>query len=75
LVIRETYPVATSERGQKVLNMVTPTIAAEMPKRVFLSGDGAVVHAVSEWLMGAGLRGEDVCIECFFNNPQRKSAA
>jgi ferredoxin-NADP reductase len=73
--IAETPPVANSARVQQALNIVAQAVAAEVPNRAFLSGDGAVVHAVSDWLTAAGVRGEDVRIECFFNNPQRRIAA
>jgi ferredoxin-NADP reductase len=75
LVIGDTFPVANSERVRKVLSVVAKAVAAEVPKRAFLSGDGAAIQAVSEWLTAAGVRSENVRIECFFNNPQRRIAA
>jgi hypothetical protein len=75
LFIGEAPPIAHSERVEKILNVVTQILDANVPKGAFLSGDGAVVHAVSDRLTTAGLGGEDIRIECFFNNPQRKIAA
>jgi ferredoxin-NADP reductase len=75
LAIAEAPPVAHPQRTQKALAIVERAIAEVMPRSAFLSGDGAVVYAVRSRLIAAGLSADNIHIECFFNNPQRRVAA
>ena len=64
----------TGDKGRvaSALGLFERIVRAKTPNSAYLSGDGAVVHAIRERLLGLGLRDEDIRLECFFNNPQRK---
>ena len=70
----ESPPVSDGTRMQKALNLIEAIVREEAPGRAYLCGDGAVIYAVQERLIGAGMTPENIRIECFFNNPQRKAA-
>jgi ferredoxin-NADP reductase len=44
-----------------------------VPESVYLAGDGDVLYALRERLMGAGVTDAAMHIESFFNNPNKKS--
>jgi ferredoxin-NADP reductase len=75
LAVTETAPISDPTRIETTLLRIDQAIAPELPKAAFLCGDGAVVHAVRNRLIGAGVSNENIRIECFFNNPERKAAA
>jgi ferredoxin-NADP reductase len=75
LAVTETAPISDPTRIEKALLRIDEAIAVELPKAAFLCGDGAVVYAVRNRLIAAGLSNENIRIECFFNNPERKAAA
>ncbi len=39
----------------------------------FLSGDGDVIYPLHDALVSIGMKGEQLCLEAFFNNPARKA--
>lgn len=75
VAVKETLPVAAPERAAKALGLIDEILAAEMPRSVFLSGDGAIIYPLRDRLMGAGIDRDHIRLECFFNNPERKALA
>jgi ferredoxin-NADP reductase len=75
LSVTETAPIGDPTRTIKTLTRKEEGFPARLPKAAFLSGDGALVYAVRDHLIAAGMATEDIRIECFFNNPERKTAA
>lgn len=66
-------PVGYAERILVATFMIDRLLAIESPERVFLSGDGTVLGPLRERLVAAGMRADDVRVECFFNNPAKRS--
>ncbi len=68
-------PVSDSARVKRAIGLVDQSVKDVKPNAVFLSGDGAVIYAMQDKLLQIGVCAEDIHLECFFNNPQRKAAA
>jgi ferredoxin-NADP reductase len=62
-----------SDRVAAALDLVLRTHAATPLADAWLCGDGKLVHPVRDALCAAGLPAERVRVECFFNNPSKKS--
>jgi ferredoxin-NADP reductase len=75
LTVTTAPPVNDDRRITVALSLVNKAVASKAPDSVFLSGDGAVVHAIRNRLLSLGLPDASIQLECFFNNPQRKASA
>jgi ferredoxin-NADP reductase len=75
LSVTETAPISDPMRTNKTLMRMGEGFPIRLPKMAFLCGDGALVYAVRDRLITAGMATENIRIECFFNNPERKAAA
>ena len=73
--VAETVPIGDPTRTNKTLVRLEEVFLNRLPKTAFLCGDGALVYAVRDRLIAAGMASETIRIECFFNNPERKVAA
>lgn len=62
------------ERFAHVRRIVDDYIALRgLPASAFLTGDGAVVHPIRDYLVSLGIPDDRVKLEAFFNNPARKA--
>lgn len=75
LVVKEAPPIAAPARVTKALGLIDELVAAKMPSSVYLSGDGAIIYPLRDWLLSKGIYGGNIRLECFFNNPERKAPA
>ncbi|HTT74901.1 MAG TPA: FAD-dependent oxidoreductase [Candidatus Binataceae bacterium] len=75
LAMHEAPAIKASARAAKAIEIVDILLARALPKAAFLAGDGAVIYPVRDHLLRAGLAGDDIRLECFFNNPERKVPA
>ena len=53
--------------------MLERSLESTVPSTAFLAGDGAVIYPLRERLVAAGMRKENIHLEAFFNNPERKA--
>lgn len=65
--------IADAARIERALSILTRSLESNLPATAFLAGDGAVIYPVRERLVAAGLRKENIHLEAFFNNPERKA--
>jgi ferredoxin-NADP reductase len=63
-------PVRSPDRPTVAFAHVDALVAEASPAAVVATGDGSVVHPLVD-----RLRGLDVRIECYFHNPEKKSAS
>lgn len=49
------------------------SLESTLPSTAYLAGDGAVIYPLRERLIAAGMRKENIRLEAFFNNPERKA--
>ncbi|WP_257453758.1 FAD-dependent oxidoreductase [Archangium lipolyticum] len=68
-------PPGHPERTTLALNLALEAARAHAPERVYLAGDGAVLHPLRQSLVESGLDAGAIRLESFFNNPARKAAA
>ncbi|WNG37150.1 FAD-dependent oxidoreductase [Archangium violaceum] len=68
-------PPGHSERTARALALAQEAARAHGPERVYLAGDGAVLHPLKQALVESGLEAGAIRLESFFNNPARKAAA
>jgi ferredoxin-NADP reductase len=61
--------------GDRVAHAVALALEAQPIADAWLCGDGKVLYAVRDALVAAGVAGERIRIEAFFNNPNRKAPA
>jgi ferredoxin-NADP reductase len=73
--VTEAAPISDPMRVDKTLERMQEAIRGSLPKSAFLCGDGTLVYGVRDRLIAAGMANENIRIECFFNNPERKAAA
>ena len=66
-------PVGHPERVATAEAALRSVLEGGRPESVFLSGDGAVLYPLRDRLIEAGVSGEAVRLESFFNNPERKA--
>ncbi len=70
----ETMPeVGSATRISDALAKLERALEATVPSTAFLAGDGAVIYPMRDRLIAAGLPRENVHLEAFFNNPERKT--
>jgi len=75
LAVKEAPPVATPSRAARALCLIDELLAVEVPRSAFLSGDGAIIYPLRDRLLSAGVVSDNIRMECFFNNPERKMPA
>lgn len=75
LAVKEAPPVANPSRAARALCLIDELLAVEVPNSAFLSGDGAIIYPLRDRLLGAGVLSDNIRMECFFNNPERKMPA
>jgi ferredoxin-NADP reductase len=73
LAIAAVPPVGDAARLDSALMELNRSIESGLPASAFLAGDGAVIYPLRERLVAAGMQKEDVRLEAFFNNPERKA--
>ena len=49
------------------------SLESTLPSAAFLAGDGSVIYPVRERPIAAGMQKENIHLEAFFNNPERKA--
>jgi ferredoxin-NADP reductase len=62
-----------SMRTGRALAIVDRSLESRLPADAFLAGDGAVIYPMREKLIAAGMQKENIHVEAFFNNPERKA--
>lgn len=67
-------PVRHPERLAVAQAELERLLADGVPESVFLSGDGDVLFPLRDRLVAAGVSDGAIRLECFFNNPGKKSA-
>ncbi|HUH13767.1 MAG TPA: FAD-dependent oxidoreductase [Longimicrobiales bacterium] len=68
-------PPGHPERPEEAWARVKDAALGHVPERIFLSGDGAVLHPLRQRLLAEGVDALAIRLESFFNNPSRKAAA
>ena len=48
------------------------SLESTLPSAAFLAGDGSVIYPVRERPIAAGVQKENIHLEAFFNNPERR---
>lgn len=61
-----------SARLDSALALLACSLGSTLPGSAFLAGDGAVIYPLRERLTAAGMQKENIHLEAFFNNPERK---
>ena len=62
-----------STRTGRALAIVDRSLESRLPADAFLAGDGAVIYPMRDRLIAAGMQKENIHVEAFFNNPERKA--
>jgi ferredoxin-NADP reductase len=62
-----------STRVGRALAILDRSLESRLPADAFLAGDGAVIYPMRERLIAAGMQKENIHLEAFFNNPERKA--
>jgi ferredoxin-NADP reductase len=65
--------VGDAMRVASALAMLERSLESNLPSTAFLAGDGAVIYPLRERLVAAGIQKENIHLEAFFNNPERKA--
>lgn len=68
-----TREVGDAARVASALAILTRSLESTLPSTAFLAGDGAVIYPLRERLIAAGVQKENIHLEAFFNNPERKA--
>lgn len=71
--LAEAPAAGDSTRVSSALATLDRWLASTLPSTAFLSGDGAVIYPLRERLVAAGMQKENIHLEAFFNNPERKA--
>jgi ferredoxin-NADP reductase len=66
-------PIHHGERVAAARSLLASYLDEGLPAHVFLSGDGAILYPLCQDLAEAGLAENQIRLECFFNNPQRRA--
>jgi ferredoxin-NADP reductase len=66
-------PVNSAKRLERALALVDRSLDTRSPVCAFLAGDGAIIYLLRERLTAAGVPNENIRVEAFFNNPERKA--
>jgi ferredoxin-NADP reductase len=65
--------ITDTARIGRALSILTRSLESRLPGNAFLAGDGAVIYPMRERLIAAGMQKENIHLEAFFNNPERKA--
>jgi|SRR5579863_421044 len=65
--------VGDATRVSRALTELDRSLESRLPANAFLAGDGAVIYPMRERLVAAGMQKENIHLEAFFNNPERKA--
>ena len=65
--------VENATRIGSALAMLERSLESTRPSNAFLAGDGAVIYPLRDLLVAAGMQKENIHLEAFFNNPERKA--
>jgi ferredoxin-NADP reductase len=71
--VSEAPGVGDSTRISSALATLDRSLGSTLPSSAFLAGDGAVIYPLRERLVAAGMQKENIHLEAFFNNPERKA--
>jgi ferredoxin-NADP reductase len=71
--IEHLSPAGSSDRPAPPLDRLAWEKRQAVPRHAFLAGDGAVIFPLRDALVASGLPHESIRLECYFNNPQKKS--
>jgi ferredoxin-NADP reductase len=71
--VAATREVGDATRVGSALAMLERLLESTLPSTAFLAGDGAVIYPIREKLVAAGTQKENIHLEAFFNNPERKA--
>jgi ferredoxin-NADP reductase len=71
--VAATREVGDATRVGSALAMLERSLESTLPSAAFLAGDGSVIYPVRERLIAAGTQKENIHLEAFFNNPERKA--
>ncbi len=66
-------PAGAPDRLERALALLNRSLESRRPSSAFLAGDGAIIYPLRERLAGAGVPMENIRLEAFFNNPERKA--
>ena len=72
-VVDAAREVGDATRAGVALAMLKRWLESTPPSTAFLAGDGAVIYPLRERLIAAGMQKENIRMEAFFNNPERKA--
>ena len=73
--LKEAPPALAPARAVRAIGLVDDVLSKTPPRSAFLAGDGGVIYPLRNRLIEAGVAAENIRLECFFNNPERKAAA
>jgi ferredoxin-NADP reductase len=65
--------IADTARIGRALSILTRSLESTLPSTAFCAGDGAVIFPMRYRLIAAGMHKENIHVEAFFNNPERKA--
>jgi ferredoxin-NADP reductase len=65
--------VGDATRVANALAILERSLESSLPSTAFLAGGGVVIYPISERLVAAGMQKENIHLEAFFNNPERKA--
>jgi ferredoxin-NADP reductase len=65
--------IADTARIGRALSILESSLESSLPSGAFLAGDGAVIYPMRARLIAAGMQKENIHLEAFFNNPERKA--
>ena len=65
--------VGDATRIGSALAILERSLESTLPSTAFLAGDGAVIYPMRERLIAPGMQKENIHLEAFFNNPERKA--
>jgi ferredoxin-NADP reductase len=71
--VAATREVGDATRVASALAFLERSLESTLPSTAFLAGDGAVIYPMREKLVAAGMQKENIHLEAFFNNPERKA--
>jgi ferredoxin-NADP reductase len=65
--------VGDPSRVTRAMDVLEQILGRGLPAEAYLAGDGAAIHPLRERLLAAGVAHENIHLEAFFNNPQRRA--
>jgi ferredoxin-NADP reductase len=68
-----TRELGDAARVARALAILERSLESVLPSAAFLAGDGAVIYPLRARLIEAGMQKENIRLEAFFNNPERRA--